>query len=286
MRSRRRSSASSPAESARRRSTSVWANRRCFRRCRYFERAMERVRASGVKYTANAGDAQLRAAIARHYGYPGLQSAENVCITVGSQEAMYVAIKTLLDPSRDELLVVEPAFPSYVKMATLEGVAVCTVAMSDDDDFAFDPDRIAAAVSDRTRAIVICSPCNPTARVISRDAAENARFAPAATQWRTGVVAARRNLPRTNVRRRCRGYGAHLSAYDCAQLAEQKQRVDRACDWDGFSDRRISSPEPLRCMHGLLRAPIRSRNMWRLRCLVRRRIWTSMQRGMRSNATE
>ncbi len=138
----------------------------------YFERALERVRESGVKYTANAGDLELRELIARHYAYPAMERAENVCITIGSQEAMYVTLKTLLDPSRDELLVVEPAFPSYVKMAALEGIAVRTVAMSADDDFEFEAERIVAAIGERTRAIVICSPCNPPGRVISRDAAE------------------------------------------------------------------------------------------------------------------
>ena len=141
-------------------------------RIEYFERALERVRTGGVKYTANAGDLELRELIARHYGYPGLESPENVCVTIGSQEAMYVTLKTLLDPSRDELLVVEPVFPSYVKMAALEGISVRIVSMLDDDDFEFDAERIIAAIGERTRAIVICSPCNPTARVISRDAGE------------------------------------------------------------------------------------------------------------------
>lgn len=141
-------------------------------RMEYFERALERVRESGVKYTANAGDPGLREAIAAHYAYPAMERAENVCITVGSQEAMFVTLKTLLDPARDELLVVEPAFPSYVKMAALEGIDARTVSMLDDDDFEFDAERIVAAIGERTRAIVICSPCNPTARVISRDAAE------------------------------------------------------------------------------------------------------------------
>jgi aspartate aminotransferase len=124
----------------------------------------------GLRYTLNAGDPHLRAAIAAHYAYPHMNKAENVCITTGSQEATYAVIKTVLDPSQDELLVVEPAFPSYAKMAALEGVAVQTVSMSEEDDFAFDPQRIAAALSPRTRMIVICSPCNPTARVISEDA--------------------------------------------------------------------------------------------------------------------
>ncbi len=134
----------------------------------HFTAAMNYIAEHGIKYTHNAGDGALREAIARHYDYPGMHNSSNVCITTGSQEAMYVALKTLLDPSHDELLVIDPSFPSYVKMASLEGVAVRSVAMSEDDDFAFDAERIAAAISDRTRAIVICSPNNPTGRVIDR----------------------------------------------------------------------------------------------------------------------
>jgi aspartate/methionine/tyrosine aminotransferase len=124
----------------------------------------------GLRYTINAGDPQLRKLIAEHYNYPHVGAAENVCITTGSQEATYAVIKTLLDPAKDELLVVEPAFPSYAKMAKLEGVQVRRVAMNDLDDYAFDPERILAAVQPQTRLIVICSPCNPTARAIDRDA--------------------------------------------------------------------------------------------------------------------
>jgi aspartate/methionine/tyrosine aminotransferase len=138
----------------------------------HFEAAMAYVREHGVKYTPNAGDLALREAIARHYDYPGMHEAENVCVTTGSQEAMYVAIKTLLDPAKDELLVVEPAFPSYFKMARLEGVTARGVTMSENDDFAIDAQRIVDAIADRTRAIVICSPNNPTGRVLSKAQAE------------------------------------------------------------------------------------------------------------------
>ncbi len=137
----------------------------------HFEAAMRHVERRGVKYSPNAGDPELRVAIARYYGYPGMSGAENVCVTVGSQEAMYVVIKTLFDPAREELLIVEPAFPSYRKMAALEGIAARGVAMSEDEDFAFDAERIVAAIGERTRAVVICSPCNPTARVLTQDAA-------------------------------------------------------------------------------------------------------------------
>jgi aspartate/methionine/tyrosine aminotransferase len=137
----------------------------------HLEAAMRYVCEHGIKYTQNAGDAALREAIARHYDYPGLHGVENVCVTTGSQEAMYVALKTLLDPAGDELLVVEPTFPSYAKMARLEGAAVRSVCMNEADDFAIDAERILAALGPNTRAITICSPNNPTGRVITADQA-------------------------------------------------------------------------------------------------------------------
>ncbi len=76
-------------------------------------------------------------------------------------------MKALLDRAKDEVLIVEPAFPAYKKMALLEGVTVRTVCMNDGDDFAFDAWRILEAVNERTRLIVICSPCNPTGRVVT-----------------------------------------------------------------------------------------------------------------------
>jgi aspartate/methionine/tyrosine aminotransferase len=138
----------------------------------HFEYALRYIEAHGIRYTPNAGDPALREAIARHYDYPGMHDAENVCVTTGSQEAMYVTIKTLLDPARDELLVVEPTFPSYMKMARLEGIAVRGVAMDAASDFAIDAQRIIDAIGPRTRAIVICSPNNPTGRVLRNVQAE------------------------------------------------------------------------------------------------------------------
>lgn len=139
---------------------------------KYLAAALRATQRQGLKYTLNAGDPELRSAIAGHYGYPGLDGAENVCLMTGSQEAVYVTIKTVLDPAQDQMLLVEPAFPAYTKMACLEGVPAKVVALSAADDFAFDAQRILAAVTDRTRLIVLCSPCNPTARVIRRAAVD------------------------------------------------------------------------------------------------------------------
>ncbi|HEX3548795.1 MAG TPA: pyridoxal phosphate-dependent aminotransferase [Candidatus Elarobacter sp.] len=136
---------------------------------RFIEAAARWTAQHGVKYTVNAGDLGLRERIAAHYAYPGMGDARNVCVTTGSQEAVYVAIKTMLDPAHDELLVVDPAFPAYVKIAQLEGIASRRVHMRADEDFRYDVDAILDGVDRATRMIVIGSPANPTGRVL-RDA--------------------------------------------------------------------------------------------------------------------
>ena len=132
----------------------------------FFEAATRWALVNGTKYTLNAGDVATRERIAAHYAYPSMGEARNVCMTTGSQEAVYVTIKTMLDPAVDEMLVVEPAFPAYVKIAQLEGITARTVEMREDDDFRYDVDAILAALTPRTRLIVIGSPANPTGRVL------------------------------------------------------------------------------------------------------------------------
>ncbi|HEU0052165.1 MAG TPA: pyridoxal phosphate-dependent aminotransferase, partial [Longimicrobium sp.] len=130
-----------------------------------FEAALERVRRDGCPYTPNAGDAALREAVARYHGFPGQSAAASVCIAIGSEEALYLGIKTLLDPARDEALVVEPCYLAYPKLCALEGVRVRSVALSPEDGFRPSADAILAALRDDTRMVILNSPCNPTGRV-------------------------------------------------------------------------------------------------------------------------
>jgi aspartate/methionine/tyrosine aminotransferase len=138
----------------------------------YFERATHWIGRHGCRYSTNIGDHDLREAIAAHYAYPQLDHADNVCITAGSQEGVYIALRTLLDPAQHELLVVEPAFPVYAKIAGVENIPFRRVTADASTDFAIDVDAILAAVGPRTRMIVLCSPSNPTGRVISRSDAK------------------------------------------------------------------------------------------------------------------
>jgi len=130
-----------------------------------FEAALERVRREGLPYTPNAGLTELREAIARYHAYPGLEAAENVCVTIGSEEALYLAIKAVLDPARDEALIVEPCYLAYPKLCALEGVRHRGVALDAADGFRPSAERVLAALGPDTRMIILSSPSNPTARI-------------------------------------------------------------------------------------------------------------------------
>ncbi|MEB3196666.1 MAG: pyridoxal phosphate-dependent aminotransferase [Candidatus Sericytochromatia bacterium] len=132
-----------------------------------FERATAWVQRHGCPYTPNAGALDLREAIAASCAYPGLDQPENVCVTVGSQEALYLAIKVLCDPACHEVLIVAPCYPAYAKLCALEGIAHRFVVMDSAEDYAPDPARVLAALSPNTRLIVLATPANPTGRVWS-----------------------------------------------------------------------------------------------------------------------
>jgi len=137
-----------------------------------FDEALRWVHEKGCPYSPNPGFNDLREAIARHYGYPGFDKAANVCVTNGSQEALYLAIKALLDPDEDEVLVVEPGYPLYPKLCQMEGLAHRTVGLDGARGFAPDADRILGALGPRTRMIVLSTPSNPTGRVWPRSELE------------------------------------------------------------------------------------------------------------------
>ncbi|HEX7242554.1 MAG TPA: pyridoxal phosphate-dependent aminotransferase [Longimicrobiaceae bacterium] len=130
-----------------------------------FEAATAWVREHGCPYTPNAGWGELREAVAAYYGLPGAPGGAGVCVTVGSEEALYLAVKTVVDPARDEVLVVEPAYLAYAKLCMLEGIRHRTVALPAEDGFAPRAAAVLEALGPDTRLVVIASPSNPTGRV-------------------------------------------------------------------------------------------------------------------------
>lgn len=133
------------------------------------ESAMRWMAAHGCPYTENPGFPELRAAIAAYFAYPHLPSADNVCVTVGSAEAIYLALKAIANPATDEALIPTPTYPVYDKICLLEHLRYRTVEFPADTDFAPSADTVLAALRDDTRIIVLCTPSNPTGRIWPRE---------------------------------------------------------------------------------------------------------------------
>ena len=144
--------------------------------------AAQQAIADGVnQYPPGAGIASLREAIAaqrkRRYGMD-FDPATEVLVTVGASEAIAAAVLGLVEPGSDVLLI-EPAFDTYAPVIAMAGSNRVTVSLVPDGrGFALDVGALRAALTPRTRAMIVNSPHNPTGMVLSdRDLRALAEFA-------------------------------------------------------------------------------------------------------------
>jgi aminotransferase len=122
------------------------------------------------QYAVTWGAARLREAVAEHASWHlGLNVDPDSEITVvcGSTEAMLVALLSLVNVG-DEVIVPEPFYENYWPDCVISGATPRFVAMRP-PEWRFDPDALAAAFNDRTKAILLCNPNNPTGHVFTRD---------------------------------------------------------------------------------------------------------------------
>ncbi|GAP09203.1 aspartate/tyrosine/aromatic aminotransferase [Bellilinea caldifistulae] len=122
-------------------------------------------------YTSNAGTIELRRALTanleRLYGVQ-YDPVNEVVITVGGSEALYLTATALLDPG-DEVIIPTPCFVSYQAEVFLAGGVPVEIPCRMEDNFDVDPARIEAAVTPRTKAILLGFPNNPTGAVATRE---------------------------------------------------------------------------------------------------------------------
>ncbi|MFJ7848003.1 aminotransferase [Peribacillus sp. NPDC097206] len=128
------------------------------------EAAINSLEEGYTSYTANAGLMELRQEIS---GYMKKQfevsyDPENqIIVTVGASQALDIALRTILNPG-EEVIVVEPCFVAYAPLVTMAGGVPVTVQTSREHDFKLMPEQLEAVITPRTKAILICSPNNPT----------------------------------------------------------------------------------------------------------------------------
>jgi len=122
-------------------------------------------------YTSNNGILELRRALAAHlemHYNVSYDPASEIIITVGGSEALYLAATALLDQG-DEMIIPTPCFVSYQAMALLAGGTAVEIPCKMENNFDVNPQEIEAAITPRTRAILLGFPNNPTGAVASRE---------------------------------------------------------------------------------------------------------------------
>ena len=123
-----------------------------------------------TRYTANAGMKELRAQIAaymdRRFGL-SYDPAHEILVTVGGSEAIDLAIRALVCPG-DEVIIPEPCFVCYDPITTLTGGVPVPVPLKAANGFKLTADELRAAITPRTKLLVLPFPCNPTGAVMEK----------------------------------------------------------------------------------------------------------------------
>ncbi len=140
------------------------------------------IRAAGIEsleqgktyYTSNSGTPELRHAISQYLArrFDLHYSPDNeVVVTVGGSEAIDLAMRALIDPG-DEVIIPEPCFVCYAPLTEMAGGTPVPLPTKEEDQFKLTPAALSAAITPRTKLLVLPFPNNPTGAVMSRSELE------------------------------------------------------------------------------------------------------------------
>ncbi|MED1511761.1 MULTISPECIES: aminotransferase [Bacillus] len=127
-----------------------------------------------TSYTANAGLLELRREIAKYLKKQFAVSYDpndEIIVTVGASQALDVAMRAIINPD-DEVLIIEPSFVSYAPLVSLAGGVPVPVVTTLENEFKVQPEKIEAAITAKTKAILLCSPNNPTGATLNKSELE------------------------------------------------------------------------------------------------------------------
>ena len=131
----------------------------------------ERLKTERVPYSSNSGDPHLRELILRflseRYNLSGYESIENVLITVGASQAIDLAMRAILNPG-DEVIYHEPCYVSYAPSIELAGGKAVAIQTKHEERFRLSADAVKAAITPKTKAILIAFPTNPTGAIMEK----------------------------------------------------------------------------------------------------------------------
>ena len=131
--------------------------------------AVRRVDRKVLEYSPSQGFLSLRKKLAEYYSKYRIElSPDDIIVTSGGSEAVLFAFMTCLNPG-DEIIIPEPAYANYMAFAVSAGAVIKTVPSSIETGFALPPvEKFEELITERTKAILICNPNNPTGYLYSR----------------------------------------------------------------------------------------------------------------------
>ena len=132
--------------------------------------ALKHIDRTTLEYSPSNGIKSLREKLTGYYDKYGIKVAENeIIITCGGSEALFLTFLSCLDPG-DEIIITEPSYANYQSFAVNAGVTVKTVTSSIKYGFALPPVQyFERAITEKTKAILICNPNNPTGYLYSEE---------------------------------------------------------------------------------------------------------------------
>ena len=132
--------------------------------------AIQSIEEGRTQYTSNWGLESLREKIAAYLRmryHVTYSPQDEVLVTVGASEGIDLALRALVCPG-DEVLIPEPSYVSYAPCVTFAGGTAVPVVTRAEDEFALTPDALRAALTPRTKALILPYPNNPTGGVMTR----------------------------------------------------------------------------------------------------------------------
>ena len=131
--------------------------------------AVRKIDRKVLEYSPSQGFLSLRKKLAEYYSKYRIElSPDDIIVTSGGSEAVLFAFLSCLNPG-DEIIIPEPAYANYMAFAVSAGAVIKTVPSSIDTGFALPPvEKFEELITERTKAILICNPNNPTGYLYSR----------------------------------------------------------------------------------------------------------------------
>ena len=122
-------------------------------------------------YTANAGLLELRQEISHYLNRRyqlSYEAKDEILVTVGGSEAIDLALRAMLDPG-DEVIIAEPCYVSYLPCVVLADGIPVSLQLKEKNQFRLMPDELEAAITDKTKIVILSYPNNPTGAIMEKD---------------------------------------------------------------------------------------------------------------------